>query len=87
MAVREGDYKLVIHFGEKMDRMYDVKSDPEENSPLPIGVQTQERARLLRIALAHIQKLEQERNLDLRLRSRIRDLQQSMARFAQAAKV
>jgi arylsulfatase A-like enzyme len=87
MAVREGDHKLVLHFGEKMDRMYDVKSDPEENSPLPIGVQTQERARLLRIALAHIQKLQQERNLDLRLRSRIRDLQQSMARFAQAAKV
>jgi len=78
MAVRDRDYKLVLHFGEKMDCMYDLKHDPSESSPLPIGALPQERARLLQVALTHIQKTRQGQNPDLRLRARLRDLQQSI---------
>jgi arylsulfatase A-like enzyme len=78
MAVRDRDYKLVLHFGKKMDCLYDLKNDPEEKSPVPDRISTGERARLLRLARAHLHETQRNQNPGLRLRARLRDLKQSM---------
>src|SRR5208282_2896789 len=77
MAVRDQSYKLVINFRENVDRLYDLKNDPGEHSPLPSGDLSAERARLLRIARKHLQGTSQSQTADLRLRSRLAELQQS----------
>ncbi len=77
MAVRDQSYKLVINFGEKSERLYDLKNDPEERAAVPPGDLPAERARLLQVAREHLQKTAHNRNADLRLRSCLRELQQS----------
>lgn len=78
MAVRNREHKLVLYFGEKMDCMFDLTNDPQENSPLPAGALPHARAHFLRLALAHIRKTRRGRNEDLRLRARLRYLQRSI---------
>lgn len=78
MAVRDSTYKLVIDFAARKDWLFDLKNDPGENSPLPPDAFTRERARLLRTALTHIRSIQHQRNPGLRLRARVRDLQQSI---------
>jgi arylsulfatase A-like enzyme len=78
MAVRDQSYKLVLNFGDKVDRLYDLKNDPGEHSPLPPGDLSAERARLLRVARKHLQRTRQNQTADLRLRSRLRELQHSV---------
>ena len=79
LAVRDREYKLVIRFSDKTDRFYDLKNDPEEHSPLPGGVQTRERARLLQMAGAHLEKTRNNRNAGLALGARLHELVQSIA--------
>jgi arylsulfatase A-like enzyme len=78
MTVRDEIYKLVIHFGEKVDRMYDLRNDPGEQSPMPAGASTSERALLLRVAHTHLQRTRHNRDADLVLRARLRELGQSV---------
>ncbi|MGC1649296.1 MAG: sulfatase, partial [Candidatus Sulfotelmatobacter sp.] len=78
MAVRDQSYKLVINFREKSERLYDLKNDPEEHDVLPLGDLPAERARLLQAARHHLQKTSDNRTADLRLRSYLRELQQSV---------
>jgi arylsulfatase A-like enzyme len=77
MAVRDQSYKLVINFREKTDRLYDLKNDPGEHTPLAPGELSSERARLLQVASKHLQRTSQSQTAELRLRSRLRDLQHS----------
>jgi hypothetical protein len=77
LAVRDQQYKLVINFRENVDRLYDLKQDRGERSPVPSKLLQQERARLLQIARAHLEKTSHNRNPDLRLRARLRELRQS----------
>jgi len=77
MAVRGQSHKLVINFREKSERLYDLQNDPEERAALPPGDLPAVRARLLQVAREHLQKTSHNRNADLRLRSRLRELQQS----------
>jgi arylsulfatase A-like enzyme len=77
MAVRDQSYKLVINFREESERLYDLKNDPEERAALPLGDLPKERARLLQVAREHLQKTSRNLTVDLRLRSRLRELQQS----------
>jgi len=77
MAIRDREYKLIVNFGERTDRLYDLRNDAEERSPLPAGASVRERARLLEVARAHLEKTRQNRNADFALRARIRDLQQA----------
>jgi arylsulfatase A-like enzyme len=76
MMVRDETHKLVIHFEEKVESMYDLRNDPGERSPVRSGVFVGERARLLRAARAHLQKTRHNRDADLILRARLRELQQ-----------
>jgi arylsulfatase A-like enzyme len=78
VAVRDRDYKLVLFLNEKTDCMYDLKNDPEEKSPLPANALPKQRAHLLEVALAHIQKARNGQNAELPLRARLRELQQGM---------
>jgi hypothetical protein len=57
--------------------MYDLKNDPEERSPIPIGSLPQERARLLQAARTHLHRTPHEQHADLRLRARLREIVQS----------
>jgi arylsulfatase A-like enzyme len=85
MAIRDNEYKLVIHFGDKTDYFYDLKNDPEERSPLPEGVRAGERVRLLQIAREHLQKSRRDRNADLAVRARVREIRQSLEQKSAAA--
>ena len=79
MTVRDRQYKLVLRFGEKKDDLYDLKNDPEEHSPLGANALPNIRAHLLQTALAHLRTTRQNRNLDLALQGRIRNLRQSFS--------
>jgi arylsulfatase A-like enzyme len=79
LAVRDGRFKLIVHFKEKSDYLFDLKSDPGEKSPLPAGTLVGERARLLRVAHTHLQKIRQSRNADFVLDARLREIKQSIA--------
>ena len=79
MAVRDSTYKLVVDFAEQKDWLFELKSDPGENSPLPEDAFPQERVRLFRAALTHIRSTQHQRDPSLRLRARLRDPQQSLA--------
>ncbi len=79
MAVRGEAYKLVINFNEKAERLYDLRSDPREQSPLPAGVARAERARLLQAAREHLQKTRHNQNSDLALRARLRELRHAVS--------
>ncbi len=78
VAVRDTEYKLLIHFGGQTDCLYNLKSDPGEHSPLSAGVLNEERVRLLQVARSHLQKTGHNRDVDLAMRARLRELQQSM---------
>jgi len=78
MAVRDRQYKLVIHFSDKTDCLYDLKNDPGEHTPLPAGVLTSGRARLLRQARTHLQSTRQRGSAGLAVRARLREIRQTM---------
>jgi arylsulfatase A-like enzyme len=88
MAVRDGEFKLVINFREGQDYLYDLKNDRGEKSPLPSENRTRDRARLYQAAREHIersglprailQRSADGRNIDLRWRALLREVQQSM---------
>jgi hypothetical protein len=77
MAVRDEELKLVVNFRENRDYLYDLRNDPGERMPLSPGQRTRERANLLQIARRHLLRTSENQNTDLRLRARLRELQQS----------
>jgi arylsulfatase A-like enzyme len=76
MAVRDGDYKLVLRFGDSAEELYSLKDDPEERLPLPAGIETKERVRLLQRAREHLRDSREHRDAGLALRSRLREIRQ-----------
>jgi len=76
MAIRDRDYKLIIHFGNKTDHFYDLENDPGEKSPLPSGVLTKERARLWQMARVHLENARANRNTDFAIGARLHELRQ-----------
>jgi arylsulfatase A-like enzyme len=77
MAVRDEELKLVVNFRENRDYLYDLRNDPGERVPLSPGQRTHERANLLQIARRHLLRTSENQKTDLRLRARLRELQQS----------
>jgi len=82
LAVRSQTHKLVINFRTKMEYFYDLKSDPEERTPLSPRALTRERAHLLQVAYQHIQNTAHKQNGDLRLRALLRDLLRDLQQSA-----
>jgi hypothetical protein len=80
LTIRDRQYKLVLRFESGKDELYDLQNDPGERSPVPDPVLKQERARLLILAANHLRRSRQNRNIDLALRSRVREIRQSLSR-------
>src|SRR5581483_4630570 len=74
LAVRKGDYKLVINFALGTDELYDLSSDPGESSPLPPRIAADVRKSGLEYAREHVAESRAARDLDLRLAAQAREL-------------
>jgi arylsulfatase A-like enzyme len=75
LVVREGRFKLVLHFEPQREVLYDLEMDPKERQPLPRDTHKPARRRLLERAQNHLRGSLKERDQHSRLRSRLRDLQ------------
>jgi arylsulfatase A-like enzyme len=78
MAVRDRQYKLIVRFADKAESFYDLKNDPDEQSPLPRDVLIRERAQLLHLAQFHLRQTRENRNAELALRARLREIRQTL---------
>lgn len=87
MTVQDREYKLVIRFADNRDFLFDLKNDPQERSPLPIGAKTKERAQLLRAAREHLHRARHDRDRDFALRARLREIQQTAGSECKQANV
>jgi arylsulfatase A-like enzyme len=76
IAARDKSYKLVVNFREKKDFFYDLSKDPAESSPLPPGVLSSERARLLHAVRRHLEQVNSTHESDTRLRACLQEFQQ-----------
>lgn len=74
MAVRDADYKLVLRFGDSGEELYNLKRDPEERVPLPAGIETKKRVRLLQCAREHLRASREHRDAELAVRARLREI-------------
>jgi arylsulfatase A-like enzyme len=75
LVVRGTRYKLHLHFDSPSEAVYDLLSDPHERSPLPPDAEKQVQRRLLEFARAHFRSTAKELDADLRLKTRLRELQ------------
>ncbi|HTS04195.1 MAG TPA: sulfatase [Candidatus Eisenbacteria bacterium] len=73
LSVRESRYKLIKNFGTGVENLYDLKSDPAEQSPLPTSVQKGIYRHLLEVALDHLRFSAQEHNDRLRIAAFLRE--------------
>jgi arylsulfatase A-like enzyme len=85
LAVRAGDYKLVMNFSDRTEQLFDLRSDPEERTPLPPGKAAETRRFLLQCAKQHIAESRESRNGELRLAAQVRDLRAAWASAGSAA--
>jgi arylsulfatase A-like enzyme len=75
LVVRQGHMKLVLQLASGAAELYDLQADPGGTLPLPLDAQKSVRRRLLEAARNHLQSSRSRRDSELRLRSRLRDLQ------------
>ena len=81
LVVRDLRYKLVLNFSDGQERLFDLANDPLEEKPLDESECKGERVRLLRAALQHLACAK--RDPELRLRARLRDVQELLMRASQ----
>jgi arylsulfatase A-like enzyme len=75
LSLRESRFKLTFQFDPPAVQLFDLESDPGEQTPLAPGAQKEARKRLLARAQEHLQVSYTQRDSQLRLRARLRDLQ------------
>jgi len=78
IAVRDGNFKLVIRFRDQTESLYDLENDPEERSPLPADSCRKERARLLQVACEHLRRSRVGRHQALAVRARVREIRRGL---------
>lgn len=74
LAVRKASYKIVIHFSTGTDELFDLRSDPAERTPLPVGTLPAIRKDLLDCAHKHVTESYKSRDFDKRQAMQMRDL-------------
>lgn len=74
LSVRESRFKLTLQFDPPAEHLYDLEADPGEHAPLAPSAHKPVRRRLLEIAREHLQRSFTKRDLEARLRARLRDL-------------
>ena len=75
LSVRESRYKLVLHFDQFAETLYDLEADPGEQSPVAPSSQKPVRRRLLDLAREHLRQSFEDRDLHERTKMRLRELQ------------
>jgi len=75
LAVRDARYKLILYFDPPGELLFDLETDPGEQAPLSAGTEKLVRRRLLEVARDHMTHSATRRDLQARVRSRLRDLQ------------
>jgi arylsulfatase A-like enzyme len=85
LAVRKGNYKLVVDFSSGVEQLFDLKSDPHESSPLASGVAGPQRQELLESARRHLAESHKSRDFDRRNATLLRDLRLEWAHPAASA--
>jgi arylsulfatase A-like enzyme len=74
LSIREERYKLVMNFESGADFLFDLQSDPREQSPLPGAIGKPARGRLLEVARAHLQNCAARQISTAYLRARVREI-------------
>ena len=82
LAVRKGAHKLVLDFGNGVDQLFDLESDPGENDPLSLEAAKPVRKALLQSARRHVVESHQSRDFDRRMGSQLRELRLEWAHSA-----
>jgi arylsulfatase A-like enzyme len=83
LSVREKRFKLTLHPGPAAENLYDLESDPGEQSPLAPSAQKAVRRRLLEVAREHLRSSTGRRNQRDEVQARLRDLRLEWARPSQ----
>lgn len=79
LSVRDARFKVIIDFAGSEEWLFDLRDDPEERRPIPLFERRDVRTRLLAHARQHVVDSYQLTNADLRVRSRLRDIQLKLA--------
>ena len=79
IAVREQQYKLIIDFDLDREELFDLASDPAEQTPLPANREKAVRSRLLQRVLQHLQAPLHLEHSPLRLSGRLSELRLELA--------
>ncbi|MGA2697336.1 MAG: sulfatase [Terriglobales bacterium] len=74
LVVRERNYKMVLDFGTARIQLFDLRQDPGERNPLPPNTGKPVQKRLLEKALRHITQSQRERDSQMALMARLREL-------------
>ncbi len=74
LVVQDRRFKLMLDFDRNQEELFDLESDPRELWALAPGVEKSARARLLRIALQHLERPARGFNRELAIRARVREL-------------
>jgi arylsulfatase A-like enzyme len=82
LAVRKGNYKLVIDFSSGKDQLFDLESHPSEKSPLPASANRGIRRQLLDCARRHVAESHKTRDFDRRQAMQLHDLRLEWAHSA-----
>lgn len=85
LAVRKGNHKLVVDFAAGEEQLFDLKSDPNENSPLPLDAARPVRRALLELARKHVAESPKARDFDRRMGSQLRELRIEWAHSVSSA--
>jgi arylsulfatase A-like enzyme len=85
LAVRKGNYKLVVDFTEGVEQLFDLNSDPYENDPLGLDTAKPIRRMLLECARKHVVESHKSRDFDRRMGSQLRELRLEWAQSVSSA--
>jgi arylsulfatase A-like enzyme len=74
LAIRDSRFKMVLTFRPPEERLYDLEKDPKELAPVDLAAHKQVRRKFLEIAREHLQHSLANRDSNLRLHARLRQL-------------
>ena len=74
LAIRGGAFKLIVNFASGSEQLFNLASDPLEQSPLPQDAELAMRRRLLEFAREHVAESDQSRDFNRRLDAQLREL-------------
>ena len=85
LAVRKGNYKLVVDFAAGEEQLIDLKCDPHEGNPLPLDAAKPVRRALLEVARKHVAESRKARDIDRWMGSQLRELRIEWAHSVSSA--